>query len=124
MLHSSRRSVGGMNKAHLTILAILFAASAVLGAVAVTRTTHLGAASRAAEERTIAAQTHQLSAYAATLRKQLAGKPPALPAVPNTAASGAAAAPRIVYQQPPPIVVTVHHRGDDGSDGGGGGGND
>ena len=60
-----------MNRAHLTILAVLFAASAVLGAVAVTRTTHLGAASRAADNAAVAAQTHQLSAYAATLKKQL-----------------------------------------------------
>ncbi len=114
-----------MNKAHLTILAVLFAASAVLGAVAVTRTTHLGAASRAAADKTVAAQTHQLNAYAATLKKQLEKKPPALPAVPKTAApSASAAAPRVVYQQPPPVVVTVHHHSDDGSDGGGGGGND
>ena len=112
-----------MNKAHLTILAVLFAGSAVLGAVAVTRTTHLGAASRAAQNATVAAQTHQLSAYAATLEKQLKTKPPALPAGPKVAApapSAAAAAPRIVYQQPPPVVVTLHHHGDDGSDGGGG----
>ncbi|HUZ15991.1 MAG TPA: hypothetical protein VMU72_07400 [Gaiellaceae bacterium] len=113
-----------MNKAHLTILALLFAGSAVLGAVAVTRTTHLGAASNAAENATVAAQTHQLSAYAATLQKQLKSKPPALPALPKAPAPSAAAAPRIVYQQPPPVVVTVHRKGDDGSDGGGGGGND
>ena len=112
-----------MNKSHLTILALLFAVSAVLGAVAVTRTTHLGAASRAAENSTVAAQTHQLSAYAATLQKQLKSKPPALPAIPKAPASSASAAapPRIVYQQPPPVVVTVHHHSDDGSDGGGGG---
>jgi hypothetical protein len=115
-----------MSKAHLTILAVLFAASAVLGAVAVTRTTHLGAASRDAENATVAAQTHQLNAYAASLKKQLHSRPPDLPAVPKPAAArpsaGAPAAPRIVYQQPPPVVVTLHHHGDDGSDGGGGGG--
>jgi hypothetical protein len=113
-----------MNKAHLTILAVLFAASAVLGAVAVTRTTHLGAASRAAENAAVAARTHQLDAYAASLKKQLHSQPPALPAVPKARASSAATAPRIVYQQPPPVVVTLHHHSDDGSDGGGGGGND
>ena len=117
-----------MNKAHLTILAVLFAAAAVLGAVAVTRTTHLGAASHAAQDATVQAQTHQLSTYAATLKKQLESKTPALPAVPKAHASSApsavSAAPRIVYQQPPPVVVTLHHHGDDGSDGGGGGGND
>jgi hypothetical protein len=115
-----------MNKAHLTILAVLFAASAVLGAVAVTRTTHLGAASRSAQDAAVAAQTHQLNAYAASLKKQLHSKPPALPALPKAATGSpspsASAAPRIVYQQPPPVVVTLHHHGDDGSDGGGGGG--
>lgn len=114
-----------MNKAHLTILAALFAASAVLGAVAVTRTTHLGSASRTARDKAFAAQTHQLNAYAASLNKQLRSRPPALPAVPKAhASSGATATPRIVYQQPPPVVVTVHHHGDDGSDGGGDRGND
>lgn len=113
-----------MNKAHLTILAVLLAASAMLGAVAVTRTTHLGAASRAAANATVAAQTRRLTAYAATLKKQLESKPPALPAVPKPAGGRAAAVPRIVYQQPPPVVVTRHRRGDDGSEGGGGGGND
>ena len=107
-----------MNKAHLTILAVLFAAATVLGAVAVTRTTHLGAASRAADKATVAAQTHQLSAYAATLKKQLESKPPALPAVPKARTSSAGAAPRIVYQQPPPVVVTLHRAGDDGLEGG------
>jgi crotonobetainyl-CoA:carnitine CoA-transferase CaiB-like acyl-CoA transferase len=110
-----------MNKAQLAILAALFAASAVLGAVAVTRTTHLGAASRAAQDATVAAQTHQLDAYAASLKKQLHSRPPALPAVPKAAARPASGAPRIVYQQPPPVVVTLHHRGDDGSNEGGGG---
>ena len=108
-----------MNKSHLTILAVLFAASAVLGAVAVTRTTHLGAASRAAENATVAAQTHRLAAYAAQLKHQLETKTPALPAVPKAPPAAAAAAPRIVYQQPPPVVVTVHrNQGDDGEGGG------
>jgi hypothetical protein len=113
-----------MNKAHLTILAVLFAAAAVLGAVAVTRTTHLGAASRTTQDAAVQARTHQLRAYAAMLKKQLDRKPPALPAVPKAHVSAAHAAPRIVYQQPPPVVVTLHHHGDDGSDGEGGGGGD
>ena len=114
-----------MNKAHLTILAVLFAASAVLGALAVTRTTHLGAASRAGENATVAAQTHRLAAYAAQLKRQLETKTPKLPAAPKKVTRSASpAAPRIVYRQPPPVVVTLHHHGDDGSDGGGDGGND
>ena len=113
-----------MNKSHLTILAVLFAASAVLGAVAVTRTTHLGAASRAAEDAAVSAQTHQLAAYAAQLKHQLEMKTPTLPVVPKAppAAAASAPAPRIVYQQPPPVVVTLHRN--HGDDEGGGGGDD
>jgi hypothetical protein len=103
---------------------VLFAGAAVLGAVAVTRTTHLGAASHAAQNANVQAQTHQLAAYAATLKKQLESKPPALPAIPKAHASHVTASPRIVYQQPPPVVVSLHHHGDDGSDGGGGAGDD
>lgn len=115
-----------MNKAHVTLLALLFAGAAVLGAVALTRTTGLGHAARRATDSTVVAQTKQLSAYAEKLRQELKAKPPALPAVPKPPP---AAAPtqgaRVVYHQPPPVVVTVHHtHGDDGSgegDGGGGG---
>ena len=114
-----------MNRFHVTVLALLFAASAVLGAVAVTRTTHLGAAAQQANNANVTAQTKQLTAYAATLRQQLRAKAPALPALPKaspTAVASAAQAPRIVYHRPPPVVVTVHnHHGDDGGDGGGGG---
>ncbi|HZS29829.1 MAG TPA: hypothetical protein VFA37_01080 [Gaiellaceae bacterium] len=122
-----------MNKFHVTVLAVLFGGAAVLGAVAVTRTMHLGAAARHANDNAVAAQARQLTAYAAKLRQELKARPPALPKVPKAApaaptapASAAAAAPRVVYQQPPPIVVTIHkHHGDDGGgDGGGGGGGD
>jgi hypothetical protein len=119
-----------MNKAHVTLLALVFAAAAVLGAIAVTRTTGLGTAARHTNDAAVAARTKQLGAYAAKLRQELKAKPPALPAVPKPAAAAPAPAaaaqqtPRIVYHRPPPVVVTVHHHGDDGSreaDGGGGG---
>lgn len=118
-----------MNKAHVTILALLFAGAAVLGAVAVTRTTGLGSAARHTNDAAVALRTRQLSAYAAKLQQELAAKPPALPAVPKRAAPAPQPpAPRVVYHQPPPVVVTVHRQhGDDGSgeaDGGGGGGGD
>ncbi len=117
-----------MNKSHVTLLALLFAGAAVLGAVAVTRTTHLGSAAQQANNAAFTAQTKQLTAYAAALRKQLKTKMPALPKLPKPSPSGAgsgAAGPTIVYHQPPPIVVTIHkHHGDDGGGDGGGGGND
>jgi hypothetical protein len=119
-----------MNKAHVTLGALLFGAAAVLGAIAVTHTTGLGRAARHTNDAAIATRTKQLAAFAAKLQKELEAKPPTLPPIPKPKPAPAAAAapppqqaPRIVYHQPPPIVVTVHkHHGDDGSEGGDGGG--
>jgi DNA polymerase-3 subunit gamma/tau len=119
-----------MNKAHVTLFALLVAGATVLGAVAVTRTTNLGRAARHTNDAAIAARTKQLEAYATKLQKELKAKPPALPPVPKPKPAPAAApaqqqAPRIVYNRPPPVVTVVHrHHGDDGSreaEGGGGG---
>ena len=126
-----------MNKAHVTLFALLVACATVLGAVAITRTTHLGRAARHTNDAAIAVRTKQLTAYAAKLQKELKAKPPSLPPVPKpkppapVAAAGSAtqSTPRIIYNRPPPIVTVVHthHHGDDGSgdgNGGGGGGDD
>jgi hypothetical protein len=120
-----------MHKFNVTLVALLVAISAVLGAVAVTRTTGLGSAARHANDAAVTGRTKQLSAFAAKLQKELKAKPPALPKIPKVrkppapAAAPVSSAPRVVYHQPPPVVVTVHrHHGDDGSnegDGGGGG---
>jgi hypothetical protein len=122
-----------MNKAHLTLFALLVAGATVLGAVAVTRTTGLGRAARHTNDAAIAARTKQLGAYAAKLQKELKAKPPPLPRLPKPkpipaaapAASAPQPAPRVVYHRPPPVVTVIHrHHGDDGSgesDGGGGG---
>lgn len=111
-----------MNKAHLFLFALLVAAATVLGAVAVTRTTGLGRAARHTNDAAVVAQTKQLTAYAARLKKELRAKPPALPPVPkSSSAAGGSGAPHVVYQQPPPIVTVVHrHHGDDGPEGKGG----
>ena len=122
-----------MNKAHVTLFAILVAAATVLGSVAVTRTTGLGRAARHTNDAAITARTKQLATYAAKLQKELKAKPPALPKIPKPKPVPAAApvaqqaaAPTIVYHRPPAIVTVIHthHHGDDGpeSDGGGGGG--
>jgi hypothetical protein len=122
-----------MNKAHVTLFALLVAGATVLGAVALARTTHLGRAARHTNDAAITARTKQLTAYAAKLQKQLTAKPPALPPLPKpkppapVAASAAASqsTPHIIYNRPPPIVTVVHtHHRDDGShesEGGGGG---
>jgi non-ribosomal peptide synthetase component E (peptide arylation enzyme) len=111
-----------MNKAHVTLFALLVAAATVLGAVALTRTTNLGRAARHTNDAAVVAQTKQLSAYAAKLKKELKAKPPALPPVPKGSSAGSqSATPHVVYQQPPPIVTVIHrHHGDDGPEGGGG----
>jgi hypothetical protein len=117
-----------MHKFHVTVIALLLAGAAVVGAVAVARTTGLGSAARHTNDATFAARARQLTSYAAKLRKELKARPPALPQVPKQppAAAPASATPRVVYHQPPPVIVTVHHRqGDDGAgEGGGGGRND
>lgn len=123
-----------MNKAHLTILALLIAGATVLGAIAVTRTTNLGRAARHTNDAAFTARAKQLGAYAVKLQKELRAKPPALPPIPKpkpvsapAATPAPGAAPTIVYHRPPPVVTVIHthHHGDDGgSDGGGGGGGD
>lgn len=120
-----------MNKAHVTLFALLVAGATVLGSVALTRTTNLGRAARHTNDAAIVARTKQLGAFAAKLQKELKAKPPALPAVPKPKPVPAAVtpaqhqAPRIIYHRPPTVVTVIHrHHGDDGSregDGGGGG---
>jgi len=116
-----------MRKSNVALIAGLLAVAAVLGTVAATRTVSLGAAGRQATSATVQARARQLDAYAASLRRALARKPPALPAVPKT--NGQAPAQRVVYHRPAPIVIVKHtHHGDDGgferADGAGGGGDD
>ena len=108
-----------MSRFHLTTVSILLALAAVLGAVAVARTTGLGAASHTAGGAAIAAKTRQLNAFEAKLRAELAR------ATAVTPATASAAQPRIVYQRPPPVVVVRHlHHGEGGYEAEGGGGND
>ena len=122
-----------MNKAHVTLFALLVAAATVLGVVAVTRTTGLGRAAQHTNDAAVAARARQLRVYAAKLEKEIRSTPPALPPVPKpkpvpAAAAAPQPAPRIIYHRPPAVVTVVHtHHGDDGShesDGGGGEGGD
>lgn len=117
-----------MNKVHVTIFAILLAATVVLGTVAVTRTTGLGRAARHTNDAAVGARTRQLEAYAARLKRELKAKPPALPRIPKPVVAAPAPkpqAPRLVYHRPPPVVVTVHRsHSDDGAHESGGGGDD
>ena len=127
-----------MNRLHATGVAVLLAAAAVLGAVAVVGTTGLGTAARKTNDAAFAAREARLVTAEARLRQALRARPPALPPVPKvpkavshpSTASAPAAAPvqRVIYRRPAPVVHVVHtHHGDDGGehgDGGGGGGDD
>lgn len=108
-----------MRKLHVTIVAALLAAAAVLGTLAATRTVTLGAAHTRASDAAVVSRARQLDRFESSLRRALAKTPPALPTVPKTVAGPAQAAPaqaRVVYRRPPAVVVVRHtHHGDDGS---------
>jgi hypothetical protein len=118
-----------MKRTHALVIAAILATASVVGVVAASRTSHLGAAAQRASAASLDARTRQLNRYEASLRRALAQKPAPLPALPKTpsrtALAASAPAPRIVYHRPPPIVVVKHtHHGDDGfeHEGGDGGG--
>jgi hypothetical protein len=113
-----------MSRLKVTFVAGLLAGAAVLGAIAVTQTVSLGAASTRTSDTKLLARAKQLDRFEASLRKALAKTPPALPAIPKTAAAAqhagrapaTGAQPRVIYRRPPAIVVVRHlHHGDDGS---------
>jgi hypothetical protein len=131
-----------MQRTTALVVALAIGGAAVLGVIAATRTTTLGASAKKVSSSTINTRQHKLDAFEASLRKALESRPPALPKVPKVTAPAAApiaaavggsgGAPQVVYHRPAPIVVVKHtHHGDDGGsdgehggDGGGGGGGD
>lgn len=122
-----------MKRIHVLAVASLFGIAAVLGALAATKTTGVGAQARARSSSSsiVAARTRQLNHLERALHRSLRQRPPALPPVPAVSSAAtrprARAAPQIVYQRPAPIVI-VHHAShhDDGgeaqAEGGDGGG--
>lgn len=120
-----------MRRTHATAIALLLGTAGVAGTLAATRTVHLGASSAQPKltQRQIVQRSRQLDRFEASLKKSLAQRPPALPAVSSTSASGAAvaspqplpaAAPvRVVYHRPAPIVIVKHRPGGGGESGDG-----
>jgi len=114
-----------MRKLNNILIAGLLGLAAILGTVAATRTTSLGAAARQSSTVSFQARTRLLDAYAASLQRSVAQKPPALPAVPKVSRASASAPVRVIYHRPPPVVVVKHtDHGDDGFEHGDGGGGD
>lgn len=128
-----------MKKIHVLTVAALLGFAAILGVVGATRTTGLGAATKAKATSTMQAQLHarerRLHQMERALARARAQRPPALPRVPAAhhptappaapaypasapraaAPPAAAPAPRVIYRRPAPIVVVHHlHHGDDG----------
>ncbi len=128
-----------MNRTTALVVALALAGASVLGLIAATKTTTLGASAHRASSTAIAQRAHKLDSFEIALKKALHSHPPALPKMPKVAApasapiaaavggGGGGGAQRIVYHHAAPIVVVKHlHHGDDGGgehgDGGGGGG--
>jgi hypothetical protein len=91
-----------MARRHTFVVAALLALSAVAGSLGLARTLDLGAASAGANDAQVAAQERRLSAFEASLHRQLAGKP-ASSTGPRLAPSRAQ---RIRYVRPSPIVFS------------------
>jgi hypothetical protein len=129
-----------MSRTTAVAFAVLLAVNAVVGVAALTRTLRLGQASQQASQRAsstlVAKRTAQLDRFGASLRAQLAKKPPPLPkkpspatyassAPPAPAAAAVAGAPQVTYVRPAPIIVHKHRpgseqEGGDAADEGGG----
>ena len=125
-----------MKGKHALMISVAVGIAAIAGAIAATKTTHLGrsaAVQPAAASSAIAHRTRQLDRAEVALRKALTQRPPKLPplpaATPRSAAGGPVRQQRVVYVRPAPIVHTVHragsHEGDhepgDGGESSGGG---
>ena len=114
-----------MNRTRALITSLLVALAAVAGVFALSHTLTLSNQANSATDQQVARRTAQLDRYEASLRRALAQKPPALPAVPAAKEMGTAGstlqvaasaparsvAPRIVYHRPPPVVVIKHRAG-------------
>ena len=115
-----------MNRTRALIVALAVGLAAVAGVFALDRTLALSNASTTTTDQQVEQRTQQLNRYEASLRKTLAQKPPALPAVPrlesnSSADQVAAGAParsapsvRVIYKRPPPIVEVAHRSDDEG----------
>ena len=110
-----------MTRTNALLVSLAVGLAAVAGVFALGRTLALSTHSHAASDRLIARRTAQLDRYEASLRKELAKKPPALPPRPasGSAAVQSAAPVRVVYHRPPPVVVVRHRSGEheDGAEG-------
>ena len=112
-----------MNRTRALIVSLAVGLAAIAGVFALGHTLALSNATSSTTDQKVAQRTRQLNRYEASLRKALAQKPPALPAVPRAGSTGstlqvAAGTPapsvapvRVIYHRPPPVVVVKHRAG-------------
>lgn len=103
-----------MQKIHVLAVALVLGLAAVVGVVAATQTTGIGAARSAARasDHAIAVRSKKLDSAERALARALKNRPPALPKAPSTSAAAApAATSRVVYRRPAPVIVLKHRAG-------------
>ena len=109
-----------MSRTNAVLLALLLGFNAVVATVALMRTLNLGHSSHAASSALVAKRTAQLDKFEASLKAQLAKKPPPLPKKPSPATYAAASStsapqttgvPQVRYVRPAPIVIHKHRAG-------------
>jgi hypothetical protein len=98
-----------MNKFHVLTASLILGLAAIFGVAAATKTAGIGVAAQSSSAKvsgaTIAARQRKLDRTEMALRRALADRPPALPAVPKVSAA-APQAQHLVYQRPAPVIVT------------------
>jgi hypothetical protein len=103
-----------MQKIHVLAVALVLGLAAVVGVVAATQTTGIGAARSAARasDHAIAVRSKKLDSAERALARALKARPPALPHAPSPSAVAApAATSRVVYRRPAPVVILKHRAG-------------
>jgi hypothetical protein len=111
-----------MSRTHVVAVALMLALAAAVGLFGLARTLGVGASASASSvpDAAIARRAHALDRFEASLQRQLAKRPPALPSVPAVrrpaAAPAPSAAPVVRYVRPAPVVVSSprSHRDDEG----------
>jgi hypothetical protein len=113
-----------MARKHAILVTLVLGLAAVLGTMALGRTLGLGTAASKANDALISRRTKQLDRFEASLKRQLAVKPVALPATAETPIASTRAPQRVVYVRPKPIIIHRHRAGGEfeaeGADHGGG----
>jgi hypothetical protein len=100
-----------MARKHAILFTLALGLAAVIGTLALGRTLGVGTSSGRASDALVAKRTKQLDAYAASLRRQLAAKPAAIPTA-RIPARAKVRPERVVYVRPKPIVITKHRSGE------------